>query len=66
MFRRFGKMGASASSTSNSTAPPVTKYVNVDCETADSTFNPDSGDKLYDCEDAENNATDKILNGGKS
>ena len=62
MFRKFGKLGAPASITSDN-IPPITIDKIVDCEYSDSTFNPNSGDKLYDCKYADNNSTD-ILNGG--
>lgn len=64
MFKKFGKMGVPSSSPKSS-APPITKYIKINCEDADSTFNPPD-DKLYDCEDAENNSTDGVINGGKS
>lgn len=65
MLRKFGKMGVPSSYSKSSTAPPITKYVKINCGDADSTFNPPD-DKLYDCKDAENNSTDGVINLGKS
>lgn len=69
MFGKFGKLGgASFKSLPNKPSPPVISPTDkeVDGETADSSFNPDDGDEIYDGKDSTDNTIDNTLNGGKS
>ena len=66
MFRKFGKMGVISSMyLINGSSPPTSDIDKlVDCENADSTFNPENADELYNGGYANNNSTDNNLNGG--